>query len=71
MRKACSAAAPAPHADVATALRTEQRALGAKLDADVTTDDERILAAAWIDASDRITDSVNTLEHLLRQGRPS
>ena len=58
----------APH--VGTGLRTEQRALGLMLDGDVTTEDERILAAAWIDASDRITDSVNTLEHLLRQGRP-
>jgi uncharacterized membrane protein YccC len=32
----------------------------------VTSEPDRIRAAAWIDASDRITDSVNTLAHLLR-----
>jgi uncharacterized membrane protein YccC len=59
---------PAPH--IGAALRSEQRALAAALDANAATEDERVLAAAWIDASDRITDSLNTLEHLLRQNRP-
>ena len=59
-----------PAAHVGTALRAEQRALAAVLGANVATDEERILAAAWIDASDRITDSVNTLEHLQRNTQP-
>jgi hypothetical protein len=29
------------------------------------SDDERALAAAWVEASDRIVDSVDTLAHLL------
>jgi len=47
-------------------LRDEQRALAAALDVAAADDAERVLAAAWIEGSDRITDSVNTLAHLLR-----
>jgi uncharacterized membrane protein YccC len=43
-------------------LRGEQRKLAAAIDAE---DSGRVLGAAWIDASDRITDSINTLAHLL------
>jgi uncharacterized membrane protein YccC len=46
-------------------LRTAQRALAAAVEAAAQGDDERALAAAWIDASDRIVDSINTLVHLL------
>jgi uncharacterized membrane protein YccC len=46
-------------------LRTAQRALAAAVEAAAHGDDEHALAAAWIDASDRIVDSINTLVHLL------
>lgn len=58
-------------------LRAAQRSLAAAVDAAARNDDERALAAAWIDASDRIVDSINTLVHLLdakgglgAEGRP-
>ncbi len=47
------------------ALRAEQQTLSVALDAAVVTDAQRTTAAAWIDGSDRITDSVNTIAHLL------
>jgi len=55
-------AAPAPRDN---ALRGEQHALASALDSAAASDEERVLAAAWIEGSDRITDSVNTLAHLL------
>lgn len=48
-----------------TALRTEQQILSAALEAAGVTDAQRAAAAAWIDGSDRITDAVNTIGHLL------
>ena len=55
-----AAATPA----IGTALRETQTALH---DALKTTADDAsaVLAAAWIDASDRIADSIGTLAHLL------
>ena len=50
-----------------SALRAEQRRLSAALEAAAGSENEHLLAAAWIDASDRITDSVNTLSHLLHR----
>jgi uncharacterized membrane protein YccC len=47
-------------------LREEQHTLATALDKAASGDAERVLAAAWIEGSDRITDSVNTLSHLLR-----
>jgi uncharacterized membrane protein YccC len=47
-------------------LRDAQRSLAATLDAAASDDAQRVLAAAWVEGSDRITDSVNTLAHLLR-----
>jgi uncharacterized membrane protein YccC len=47
-------------------LREEERALAAQLDA-ATGDDTRGVAAAIIEALDRMTDSINTLAYLLRQ----
>jgi len=46
-------------------LRNSQRALAAAVQADAHSDEEIALAAAWVDASDRIADTVNTLAHLL------
>ncbi|HSE11473.1 MAG TPA: FUSC family protein, partial [Rudaea sp.] len=46
-------------------LRSAQRALAAAVDTAARSDDEHALAAAWVDASDRIVDSINTLVHLL------
>ena len=46
-------------------LRAAQRTLAAAVEAAASGDDEHALAAAWIDASDRIVDSVDTLVHLL------
>ncbi len=46
-------------------LRAAQRTLTAAVEAAAGSDDERALAAAWIDASDRIVDSIDTLVHLL------
>jgi len=51
-----------------TGLRAAQRALAAAVEAAAGNDDERALAAAWIDASDRIVDSVDTLAHLMERG---
>jgi uncharacterized membrane protein YccC len=48
-----------------TGLRAAQRALTAAVEGAARSDDERALAAAWIEASDRIVDSVDTLGHLL------
>jgi uncharacterized membrane protein YccC len=48
-------------------LRDEQRALARAIEAAATSDDERALAAAWADASDRIVDSIGTLVHLLEK----
>ena len=48
-----------------TGLRAAQRALSAAVEGAARSDDERALAAAWIEASDRIVDSVDTLAHLL------
>ncbi|HZP65910.1 MAG TPA: FUSC family protein [Rudaea sp.] len=52
------------HAD--TRVRSAQRALRLALEGAAATDAERLAAAAWIDASDRIGDSIDTLAHLLR-----
>jgi uncharacterized membrane protein YccC len=57
--------APASQAD----LRARQRSLAAVIDAEAADADQRALAAAWIDASDRIVDTVNTLVHLLNRAR--
>jgi hypothetical protein len=38
--------------------------LAAAIEAAAEDDEQRLLAVAWIDASDRIVDSVNTLGHL-------
>ena len=48
-----------------SSLRQHQRALAAQIEAAATNDDERALAAAWVDASDRIADSIGTIAHLL------
>ncbi len=46
-------------------LRAAQNALSAALVGTAASENERVIAAAWIDASDRITNSVDTLAHLL------
>jgi uncharacterized membrane protein YccC len=46
-------------------LRTQQRALATALEAAASNETEHVLAAAWIDASDRMTDSIDTIGHLL------
>ena len=51
-----------------TDLRAAQRTLTAAVEGAARSDDERALAAAWIEASDRIVDSVDTLAHLLERG---
>jgi len=48
-----------------TGLRDVQSALERALES-VAGEEERLRALAWIEASDRITDSLNTLAHLLR-----
>lgn len=48
-------------------LREEQRKLVVSLQNEPTDGANRIPAAAWIDASDRLTNTVNTLAHLLRR----
>ena len=53
--------------DAPGGLRAAQRALAAAQERAADTDARRVLAAAWSDGSDRITDSVNTLAHLLRE----
>ena len=60
--QALRSATPAPRD---AQLREEQHALAAVLDAAAANDADRVLAAAWIEGSDRITDSINTLAHLL------
>jgi uncharacterized membrane protein YccC len=62
----CLRSAGTPHAD--SELRTRQRALAEAVVGAARSEDEHALAEAWIDASDRIADSIGTLEHLL-QGR--
>lgn len=49
-------------------LRDEQRRLRTELRKETDSAANRIPAAAWIDASDRITNCVNTLAHLVRPG---
>jgi uncharacterized membrane protein YccC len=46
-------------------LRNEQRALTKAIEDAAASDDERALAAAWTEASDRIVDAIGTLAHLL------
>jgi len=46
-------------------LRNAQRALATAVQSEAHSDEEIALAAAWVDASDRIADTVNTLAHLL------
>jgi uncharacterized membrane protein YccC len=46
-------------------LRAEQRTLAKAIETAASSDEERALAAAWIEASDRIVDSTGTLAHLL------
>jgi uncharacterized membrane protein YccC len=46
-------------------LRAQQHELAQSIERAARTDDEQALAAAWIDASDRIVDSIGTLAHLL------
>ena len=50
------------------ALRTEQESLRKKLSAAADAGSD-VQTAAWIDASDRITDSIDTLAHVLRGAR--
>jgi len=49
-------------------LRAQQQQLAQSIERAARTDDEQALAAAWIDASDRIVDSIGTLAHLLEKG---
>jgi uncharacterized membrane protein YccC len=56
-------------APVPSTLRAAHGRLSHALDAAAADENERVLAAAWIDAGDRITDSVDTLTHLLRASR--
>lgn len=46
-------------------LRPAQRALASAIDATAADDAQRLYGAAWIDASDRIADILDTLDHLL------
>jgi uncharacterized membrane protein YccC len=55
----------APPRPSQTALRNEQENLRRHLDTS-NPDESDIQTAAWIDASDRITDSIDTLAHVLR-----
>jgi hypothetical protein len=48
-----------------TGLRAAQDALQRALET-VSGEDERLRAMAWVECSDRITDAVNTIAHLLR-----
>ena len=59
LRSGTAAAGNAGLRDLQTAL---QRAL------ESAGDEQRVHAIAWIEASDRITDSVNTIAHLLEKG---
>jgi uncharacterized membrane protein YccC len=52
-----------------TTLRTAQTALVQALNSSTAPEND-IQIAAWIDASDRITDSVDTLAHVLRAQNP-
>jgi uncharacterized membrane protein YccC len=61
---ACLRESVAPAAS--TGLRTLQSSLQQALESP-SGEAERVRALAWIEGSDRITDSVNTLAHLLRQ----
>jgi uncharacterized membrane protein YccC len=56
-------------AQVDPALRTAQENLAVMLDGAAASENDRILAAAWVEASDRIADSVDTLGHVLRQSQ--
>jgi uncharacterized membrane protein YccC len=49
-----------------SALRGQQESLRKTLEAASSDIDSDVQTAAWIDASDRITDSIDTLAHLLR-----
>jgi uncharacterized membrane protein YccC len=60
-----SGGTPAPESE----LRMRQRVLAASMLAAARTEDEQALAAAWVDASDRIVDSVRTLAHLLEKDK--
>ncbi len=51
------------------ALREQQESLQKTLEATSGDVDADVQTAAWIDASDRITDSIDTLAHLLRGAR--
>jgi len=46
-------------------LRAQQHKLALAIEAAAASDDERALAAAWIEASDRIVDCIGTIAHLL------
>jgi uncharacterized membrane protein YccC len=48
-------------------LRAQQHELTQSIERAARTGDEQALAAAWIDASDRIVDSIGTLAHLLEK----
>ena len=48
-------------------LRAQQHELAQSIERAARTGDEQALAAAWIDASDRIVDSIGTLAHLLEK----
>jgi hypothetical protein len=63
----CLRSAGTLHAD--GELRTRQRALAAAIAGAARSEVEHALAEAWIDASDRIADSVAAMEHLLLQAR--
>jgi len=51
-----------------TGLRAAQRALTVAVEGAARSDDEHALAATWVEASDRIVDSVDTLAHLMERG---
>jgi len=51
---------------VDTTLRGIQARLQAALET-IDSETQRVQAAAWIDASDRITDAINTIAHLLQR----
>jgi uncharacterized membrane protein YccC len=50
-----------------TGLRAAQRALAVAVEGAARSDDEHALAAAWVESSDRIVDSVDTLAHLMER----
>jgi uncharacterized membrane protein YccC len=50
-------------------MRAQQRELAQSIERATRTDEEQALAAAWIEASDRIVDCIGTMAHLLEKDR--